>query len=149
MSMRRECREWVVQLLFQLDLNPSNELDDVFARFWTGKPADARARAFTEDVVKGVRTQLAEIDRTIAGLAEHWDLHRMGVLDRNVIRMAVYEMLHRNDIPPVVSINEAVDIAKYFSSRESGRFVNGILDSVRRGLKRPARKAVDTGDAEN
>ena len=67
----------------------------------------------------------------------------MGIVDRNVMRIAVYEMLHRDDIPPVVSINEAVDLAKAFSSVESGKFVNGILDRVRMGLDRPARDAVD------
>jgi len=147
MSKRRECREWVVQLLFQLDLNPTDELAGVFERFWLDKSPDARARMFTESVVAGVRTNLDRIDGLIRELAEHWDLNRMGVLDRNVIRMAVYEMLYRDDIPPVVSINEAVDIAKYFSSRESGRFVNGILDRVRQGLKRPSRRAADAADS--
>ena len=149
MSKRRECREWVVQLLFQLDLNPPKDLAEVFEWFWADRVADGGARAFTEEIVTGVRDNSAEIDQLIAGLAEHWDINRMGVLDRNVIRMATYEMLHRSDIPPIVSINEAVDIAKYFSSRESGRFVNGILDRVRKGLNRPARKAVDGGDASD
>ena len=147
MSQRRDCREWAVQLLLQLDLNPASNLSSVFDSFWQSREANTRARTFTEEIVSGVREHLTELDERISELAEHWDLKRMGVLDRNVIRMAVYEMLYRNDIPPVVSINEAVDIAKYFSSRESGRFVNGILDRVCQELKRPARKAVDTGDA--
>ena len=69
-------------------------------------------------------------------------MRRMGVIDRNVMRIAVYEMLHMPDVPPVVSINEAVDLAKYFSSRESGKFVNGVLDRIRKGLPRPAREAM-------
>jgi N utilization substance protein B len=73
--------------------------------------------------------------------AENWDLKRMGAVDRNVMRVALFEMLHRTDIPPVVSINEAVDLAKELSSDESGRFVNGILDRARRDISRPARAA--------
>jgi len=141
MATRRDAREWTVQLLFQLDLNPTDELDEVLAGFWRDKEDDAKARGFCAELVKGVRGTIGELDATIAAAAQHWDIHRMGVIDRNVIRMAVYEMLHRSDVPPVVSINEAVDIAKFFSSSESGRFVNGILDRVRKGLDRPAREA--------
>lgn len=142
MSTRREAREWTVQLLFQLDLNP-DDLDTVFERFWTERKADAMAREFTEGLVRGVRDNLGKIDGMLGKYAEHWDIHRMGVVDRNVIRMAIYEMLFCNDIPPVVSMNEAVDIAKYFSSAESGKFVNGILDRICKDLDRPARRAVD------
>ena len=71
--------------------------------------------------------------------AQHWELHRIAAVDRNVMRLAIFEMLHRDDIPPVVSINEAVDIAKKFSTQDSGKFVNGILDKVKGELMRPAR----------
>src|SRR5687767_12095210 len=80
-----------------------------------------------------------KIDAKIQQHAKNWDLGRMAVVDRNILRLAVYEMLHRTDIPPVVSINEAVDIAKRFSTDESGRFVNGILDKIKGDLMRPAR----------
>lgn len=140
MSTRRDAREWAVQLLFQLDLNPDGDLDKIFRDFWSDdRKDDAKARKFTEDLVRGVRKNLAKIDEKIRAYAEHWDIKRMGVLDRNVIRMAMYEMLYRHDIPPVVSINEAVDIAKYFSDTASGLFVNGILDRARKDLDRPAR----------
>jgi len=142
MATRRDAREWTVQLLFQLDLNP-DDLDTVFERFWTERKTDAKAREFTEGLVRGVRDNLGKIDGMLGKYAEHWDIHRMGVIDRNVIRMAIYEMLFCNDIPPVVSINEAVDIAKYFSRTESGKFVNGILDRISKDLDRPARRAVD------
>jgi N utilization substance protein B len=138
MGTRRQAREWGIQLLFQLDLNPG-EIDTVFARFWTDKTVDPVMRDFTEQLVRGVRTNLAQIDATIERYAENWHIDRMAAVDRNVMRMALYEMLFCKDIPPVVSINEAVDIAKYFSSNESGRFVNGILDRVRKDLTRPAR----------
>jgi len=141
MATRRQCREWTIQLLFQLDANPGEELSGVFAAFWAdkGKKADARARKFTEDLVSGVRGNLRDIDTTIKGLAEHWDIGRMGIVDRNVLRMGLFEMQHCPDIPAAVSINEAVDIAKYFSSTESGKFVNGILDRARKNMNKPAR----------
>jgi N utilization substance protein B len=84
------------------------------------------------------------LDAIIQRLAKNWDLHRMAVVDRNILRLAIHEMLHRDDIPPVVSINEAVDIAKKFSTVESGKFVNGILDKVKDEVLRPARTAKDT-----
>jgi N utilization substance protein B len=142
MATRRQCREWTLQLLFQLDVNPSNNLAEVFATFWTDKlnKSDARARRFAEELVAGVRQNLDELDGTIKALAQNWDIGRMGIVERNVLRMSLFEMLHRRDIPAAVSINEAVDIAKYFSSGESGKFVNGILDRARKDMKRPARE---------
>jgi N utilization substance protein B len=140
MSTRRQAREWAVQLLFQVDLNKHVELDRAFASFWDSQDDAAPSSIeFTELLVSGVRASLQELDDCITGVAENWDVGRMGTLDRNVIRMAVYEMLHLMDIPPVVSINEAVDIAKRYGSPESGRFVNGILDRICEGLERPAR----------
>ena len=96
-------------------------------------------RLFAEPLIRGTVEHLAEIDGKIKQYARNWDLHRMAAVDRNVLRLAIYEMLYRDDIPPVVSINEAVDIAKRFSTDESGRFVNGILDKVKGDLMRPAR----------
>ena len=139
MGTRRQAREWAVQLLFELDFNSDGALEKVFAAFWSDKEADTGTRQFAEALVSGVRQNLARIDETIKGVAEHWDIRRMPVLDRNVIRLGVYELLFMLDIPPAVTINEAVDLAKYFSSHESGRFVNGILDRIRKDLKRAPR----------
>ena len=135
MSTRRDARECAVQILFMLDVNPV-EPDRAFRLFWPEKEIDATARAFAESIVRGVASHRAEIDGLIAEYAENWRLSRMAVVDRNVLRMAVYELMHRADIPPAVVINEAVDIVKYFNSRESGRFVNGILDRIRKELPR-------------
>ena len=93
----------------------------------------------TDALIRGVIENRPKLDAEIMKFAKNWDLHRMAVVDRNILRLAIYEMLHREDIPPVVSINEAVDIAKMFSTDDSGRFVNGILDKVRQELMRPAR----------
>ena len=138
MATRRHAREWGFQILFQLDMNP-DEVDKVFRQFWKDKKADGKTRHFAEALVIGVREHLAEIDEKIKGYALNWDIKRMGVVERNVIRMALYEMLYCEDVPPVVSINEAVDITKYFGNAESGKFVNGILDRARKDLTRSAR----------
>ena len=131
MATRRHAREWAVQLLFQLDMNPA-PLAEVFAAFWADTDADAAMRTFAEGLVMGVAEHRPELDDRIRAHADHWALERMGGIDRNVLRLAVYEILHRDDIPAAVSINEAVDLAKYFSDSRSGRFVNGILDSIRK-----------------
>lgn len=140
MVSRRAVREWTVQLLFQLDMNPG-DMADKFAYFWAEHEAPEKARGMAEETVKGVIEHKEEIDAMISRFAENWTILRMASVDRNVLRLGVYEMLYRHDIPPVVSINEAVDLAKYFNSGESGRFVNGILDRVRKEIDRPARTA--------
>ena len=141
MATRREAREWAVQLLFQLDLNPDSA-DTAFEEFWQSRKADKASRAFVEQVVSGTRARLEEIDAALRKYAENWAIDRMGVVERNVLRMALFEMHHRLDIPPVVTINESVDLAKYFGTAESGRFINGILDRARKDLDRPSRSSV-------
>ncbi len=140
MGIRHKAREWAVQFVFQRDFN-NEDIDIALQEFWKGKESSAKAQAFTENIIRGVESHLKEIDTTLNRCAEHWDLHRMGAVDRNVMRVAIYEMLYCPDIPPVVSINEAVEIAKDLSSYESGRFVNGILDRALQELDRPLREA--------
>lgn len=163
MGMRREARERAVQFLFQYDLNRPDDLDGALDHFWKSQWAAALAdeksdakwgqqvelppptaeeaalRLFADPLIRGTLECQNELDAVIKKYAKNWDLHRMAVVDRNVLRLAIYEMLHREDIPPVVSINEAVDIAKKFSTEDSGKFVNGILDKVKGDLMRPAR----------
>ena len=131
MATRRDAREWAVQLLFQLDINPSEELGDVFCGFWAEHPTDPKSRRFVEGRVTGVRKHINEIDDMLQKFATNWKLERMPVTDRNVLRLALFEMRFCSDVPPVVVINEAVDLAKYFNNTESGRFVNGVLDRAR------------------
>jgi N utilization substance protein B len=133
-------REWAVQLLFQTDMNPG-DLAEQLADFWSEHNVPEKSRSLVEGLVRGVVEHRDEIDGMITKYAENWAIRRMASVDRNIIRLGVYEMLHRPDIPPVVSINEAVDLAKYFNSAESGRFVNGILDRIRKEIDRPARTA--------
>jgi len=141
MATRRDAREWAMQLLFQRDFNPG-KMNDALEDFWRGKEIPAEARVFMEELVNGVTKHHAAIDEKIQFYAENWDLKRMTAVDRNVMRVALYEILFRDDVPPVVSINEAVDLAKQYSGPESGKFVNGILDRVRKDLKRPARTTI-------
>jgi transcription antitermination protein NusB len=163
MGKRREARERAVQFLFQYDLNPPEKLDEALNAFWEsqgtgaieadkgkatwGEPAqlppptadETAVRFFADPLIRGVLEHRDECDEHIRKHAKNWDLHRMAAVDRNILRLAIYEMLHRNDIPPVVSINEAVDVAKKFSTQDSGKFVNGILDKIKGELMRPAR----------
>jgi N utilization substance protein B len=134
MGSRRDARECAVQLLFQLDFNPG-ELDPVLASFWSERKVTTKTRLFVEELVRGVLANRERVDEVIAKCAQNWNLHRMAGVDRNVIRLAVYEMLCRTDIPHAVSINEAVAIAKNMGDVGSGRFVNGVLDRVRRDLE--------------
>jgi N utilization substance protein B len=138
---RRHSRELAVQFLYQFDLN-SDSVDEALALFWqTQQDLSDDARNFAEDLIRGAVANLATIDERIKKYTEHWDLPRIAAVDRNILRLAIYEMTCRDDIPPVVSINEAVEIAKRFSTHESGAFVNGILDRLRGDLSRPARTA--------
>ena len=97
-------------------------------------------REFAQPLIEGMVAHLPEIDERIRRYSENFDFHRISAVDRNIMRLAIYEMLFRDDIPPVVSINEAIELAKTFGGTESGRFVNGILDRVKDDLDRPLRE---------
>lgn len=141
MSGRHEARTLAVQFLFQRDFN-QGDLVEALTDFWSEHQAGPKVRAFAEELIRGVEREREVLDRQLARYAANWDVKRMGAVDRNVMRVALYEMSFCRDIPPVVSINEAIDLAKELSSDESGKFVNGILDRARKELDRPARAAV-------
>jgi N utilization substance protein B len=130
MGRRRKARELALQLLYQLDVqgegDPQPHLDD----FWLRHPVDREAREFAESLVRGTKQHEAEIDEMIARYAENWELDRMAVVDRNILRQAIYELLWAPAVPPKVAINEALEVAKKFSTQESSRFINGILDRI-------------------
>ena len=163
MNMRRLARERAIQFLYQEDLNSEKDVAEALKSFWEIlqmdplyndkakatwaekveipplTPNDLAAMDFMESLVKGVIEHREEIDEMIVKYAKNWNLGRMAVIDRNILRLAAYEMMFRGDIPPVVSINEAVDIAKKYSTDDSGKFVNGILDQIRTNILRPSR----------
>jgi len=129
---RRKAREHALQILFQLDIRKEKPSAAVLKHFWAEHKPDDEIKAFTEEIVKGTYKHLDKINDHIHKCAKNWSLDRMAVVDRNVIRMAVYEILYRLDIPTSVTINEAIEIAKKFGTDDSGSFVNGVLDSVAR-----------------
>jgi len=137
MTKRRKAREIALQLLYQLDMVGDDDPAARAADFWAHHPVDERARAFADELVRGARARQAEIDRLITQYAEHWELDRMAVVDRNILRLAVYELLWHAEVPPKVAINEAIEMAKKFGTKDSGRFINGVLDRVNKEL-RPA-----------
>ena len=124
MGQRRRAREYALQMLFQVDLTGSSPRE-VFGHFWHGQDAGEPVRSFAERLVLGVTESQSEMDRWIAESAENWRIERMAVVDRNVLRMAVFEMLRDPETPPVVIIDEAIEVAKKFGSEESGSFING------------------------
>jgi N utilization substance protein B len=141
MGLRRDGREAAIQFLYQVDTHRPEKVDEALAAFWKQNEEPPNVRDFANDLLRGALEKLPEIDAKIRTLADNWDFERLAVVDRNILRLAVYEMLFRPEIPPVVSINEAIEIAKKFSTAESGKFVNGLLDRVKNELLRPARQA--------
>ena len=140
MGKRRRAREAAVQYHFWRDLQ-RGEGPDKIDEFWEFCPATPRVRTFAQPLIDGMIAHLPEIDDRIRKYCDNYDFKRISAVDRNVLRLAIYEMLHRDDIPPVVSINEAIELAKTFGGPDSGRFVNGILDRVKDDLTRPLREA--------
>jgi len=138
MGVRREGREAAVQFLYQHDLNPASGLEDLPV-FYKMRGLSPSARRFSDVLIRGVIDSQDEIDTLIRANAENYELHRISAVDRNILRLAIYEMLRTPEVPAVVSINEGIEIAKKYSTEESGRFVNGVLDRIRIGLPRPAR----------
>ena len=132
---RTRARELAVQALYMLDQRGA-EVADYIDDFIGNSDHDAHVRDYATKLVVGIRRNRKEIDGRISAVAENWDLYRMAVIDRNILRVACFEMLHLDDIPPKVAINEAIDIAKNYSTEESGSFVNGILDKIKQEIGR-------------
>jgi N utilization substance protein B len=131
MGRRRKARELAMQLLYQRDLAKSDP-EEAMALFWEHFPAGSEVREFCAQLLRGTVDRLNVIDELLAEASEHWSLGRMSVVDRNILRLATYELLDRPDIPPSVSINEALEIAKKYSTPDAAVFINGVLDRVKR-----------------
>jgi len=135
MGTRRQARELAMQALFYMDMqkDASEEmLEDFCGCFCPSK----KSRPFLIKLVTGVLGTKGRIDALVERFSQNWQISRMSCVDRNVMRIAVYEMLYCDDIPPKVSINEAIDIGKKFGTQESGAFINGIMDSIRGSLEK-------------
>lgn len=131
MGIRRQSREFAMQALFDMDMS-HDDTEDRFDLFCRNFEPPQEVMPFLIKLFKGVMENKAEIDLLIDRFSSNWKIDRISCVDRNVMRIAIYEMLHCSDIPAKVSINEAIDIGKRFGTDESGAFINGILDSIRK-----------------
>ncbi|UCH20499.1 MAG: transcription antitermination factor NusB [Deltaproteobacteria bacterium] len=130
MGKRRRSRELALQALFYMDMSKEAS-EEALERFCVNFNPPDSARPFFFKIITGVLKYLPQIDALIERFSKNWRIGRMSFVDRNVLRIAVYELLCCSDIPPKVTINEAIDIAKKFGTAESGAFINGIIDSIR------------------
>lgn len=142
MGTRRQARECALQMLYQLDLSHT-KIDELIGRYWQVNEADGEVHVFADELVRGVAGHLTEIDELVAAHSTNWKLSRMAAVDKNVLRLAAYELTRRPDIPVKVTINEAVEIAKRFGTADSGAFVNGILDNIARGIAKDTLEKVE------
>ena len=127
---RRKSREAALQALFFIEMNPFNSNESSLAVFSENFPVKEGSQPYFSRLVLGVEEQKEAIDRLIKDFAENWRIERMSGVDRNILRIAVFELVYCNDIPPRVAINEAIDLGKQYGTEESGAFINGILDSI-------------------
>ena len=141
-QQRRECRAAAFQYLYAWSLNPPAHLPTDLQLFFEHLDHPRDHYAFADELIHGAIEHVAELDGHIKELAQNWEFDRIAKIDLAILRLAMFEMLHRKDIPPVVSINEAIDLSKQYSSADAKRFINGILDRMKDKLGRDSRKPV-------
>jgi N utilization substance protein B len=129
MGARTTAREAALQMLFALDAAGA-DAERVITDFWRETPGEAEGRAYADDLVRGIAADLAATDGRIRDASKNWRIERMTRVDRNVLRLGAFELVHRPDVPRAVILDEAVEIAKRFGTEESGAFVNGVLDRI-------------------
>lgn len=135
MGYRRKGREIAVQILYQMEMKAASP-KEVQGLFWRGEEATTEeVRQFSTDLVEGIYRNRSEIDHMLEKHSIHWKLARMAVVDRNILRLGVYELLYLHDVPTSVVLNEAIEIAKKFGTEDSGAFINGILDNVAKDVR--------------
>lgn len=140
-TRRHANRAAAMQFLYTYESNRPERLEDAMQQFFGNLEKPRDYYAFAEQLVCGALQQLDASDAIIRTHATNWAFHRIAKVDLAILRLALFELLHREDIPPIVSINEAIDLSKEYSSPDSKRFVNGILDKVKESLHRPLRTA--------
>ncbi|MBN1381584.1 MAG: transcription antitermination factor NusB [Deltaproteobacteria bacterium] len=134
MRTRRKAREVALQVLYQLDVL-NIDVKEAVELFWLNFEATQEAREFSTLLIEGAWDNRSEIDKLISSCSENWSLGRMSRVDKNILRMAAYELLYCHDIPPKVTLNEAIDLGKTYGSENSGAFINGILDAIYEKIK--------------
>jgi transcription antitermination protein NusB len=141
-ARRTKARERALQALYQIDVAATG-LDEALSRFWKSfEPVEKEVRDLAEQLVRGVAEHRRDLDEAIEAVSTHWRLDRMAKVDRNVLRLAAYELIHRPDVPVRVVINEAIELGKKYGSESSGAFVNGVLDKVAQQLP-PSRRGTE------
>ncbi|MDD5136174.1 MAG: transcription antitermination factor NusB [Candidatus Omnitrophica bacterium] len=139
MRKRTKARENALKILYAIDIT-GDEPKKCIDRYWKdNEEKDAEVKRFANSLVLGAFNKQKEIDKLISESATNWQLNRMAVIDRNILRFAAYELLFIDEIPPKVTINEAIDIAKRYGDSESGKFVNGILDKINKDIAKKAK----------
>ena len=142
-QQRRDGRMAAVQFLYSWEINRPEDLAQALELFFAEQEQPRDHFAFGEELIHGAIEHMSEIDGHIRGLAQNWDFERIAKIDLTILRVVIHEMLHRKDIPPVVSINEAINLSKEFSNMDAKRFINGILDRLKDQLGRDARKTAE------
>ncbi|HQF37640.1 MAG TPA: transcription antitermination factor NusB [Opitutaceae bacterium] len=142
-QQRRDGRMAAVQFLYSWEINRPEDLAQALELFFAEQEQPRDHFAFGEELIHGAIEHMSEIDGHIRGLAQNWDFERIAKIDLTILRVGIHEMLHRKDIPPVVSINEAINLSKQFSNADAKRFINGILDRLKDQLGRDARKTAE------
>ena len=140
---RRENRMCAVQFLYQWELNQPEQLNDAVRIFIESQDQPRDYYVFAEELIHGTLEHLEAVDSEIKEYADNWTFDRIAKVDLSVLRLAIFELLQRRDIPPIVSINEAIELGKIYSTPDSKRFINGILDQMKNKIDRPHRSAAD------
>ena len=135
MGKRRKSRQHTLKILYRRDIT-NEDIDKIIKSYWEENKINSGITEFSEQLAKGTVNNLEKIDDYIGKVSEHWALDRMGVIDRNILRIAVHELLFMEDIPPKVTIDEAIEIAKKFGTDDSADFVNGLLDKIKNDLEK-------------
>ena len=142
-AQRRTGRVAALQYLFAWSINPPANLANDLQAFFETQENPRETYSYGEEIINGVIEHIADLDARIKGLAHNWEFERIAKIDLAILRLAMFEMLYRKDVPPVVSINEAIDLSKQFSNADAKRFINGILDRLKDQLGRDSRKATE------
>jgi N utilization substance protein B len=145
MGRRRKAREETLRILYRLEFD-NRPLEETIVQYWENKRAHRATREYSTWLVNGIISHQKKIDTFIQQVSEHWRISRMTLIDRNIIRIAAFEMLYEENITPAIIINEAIEIAKMYSGDEAATFVNGILDAIRKNLKKIKKSLKDEND---
>ena len=134
MGRRRKAREETLRILFRLEFG-NKQIEKTLNQYWESRKTPEEIKEYSTWLVNGITSDQTKIDNIIQKVSEHWRISRMALVDRNILRMAVFELLYEKNIAPAIIINEAIEIAKKYSGDEAATFVNGILDAIRKNLK--------------